>query len=94
MGKEARRQHGRILHPIMNLGDVNGLNKDKTVVREKWMDSRMLKEVRLTRFCHLLDGEREEDLSIKCSTWHSSLAIVPLSLRESIERRNAWVQKL
>lgn len=33
MGKEAR-QHGRILHPIMNLGDVNGLNKDKAVVRE------------------------------------------------------------
>lgn len=42
MGKEAR-QHGRILHAIMNLGDVNGLNKDKAVVREKWMDSRMLK---------------------------------------------------
>lgn len=76
---------------MMKLGDVNGLNKDKTVVREKWMDSRMFKEFRLIRFCHLLDGEREreKDLNVKCGTWHSSVVTTPLSLVE-----NTKIQKL
>ena len=51
----------------------------------------MLEETRLTRFCHLLDGDREMEKDISTNVAHGFLTWQQyLSLTDNTERRNVW----
>lgn len=67
----------------MKLGHINGLNKDKALLEvDGYKNVKGDQANKILSFTRWREGDGEKDLSTKCDTWHSNLAIVPLSDRQ------------
>ena len=70
MGKDARRYHGRILHPVMKLGHIKGLNKDTALLEVGgYKNVRGDQANKILSFTRWREGDGERP---KYQMWHTA----------------------